>query len=184
MHLFDFFDSVYPLKDGSRKVLESLITEKKHKPLEIIQEMESPCKTLYFVKTGCARIYYFKDGSDITEHFAFENDLIVRAESLFNGKPTAKGIQAITGTEMIGINANKLFQLYDEHRDIERLFRLIFEKEYVNTVKRVESLQFQSATARYLELLKNTNYIQKIPLKYIASYLGITAVALSRLSSK
>ena len=56
-----------------------------------------------------------------------------------------------------------------------------FEKEYINTVKRIESLQFKTAKERYAELLETTDYIQKIPLKYLATYLGITQVSLSRI---
>ncbi len=134
--------------------------------------------------SGVARIYYYKDGIDITEHFAFENDIIVRAESLFTGKPTSKGIQAIDKTTMIAIDSESLFQLYDTHHDIERLFRLIFEREYVQTVRRIESLQFKTAKERYLELLETTDFVQRIPLKYVASYLGVTQVSLSRIRSE
>jgi CRP-like cAMP-binding protein len=148
---------------------------------EIIQDIGSKCKNIYFVKEGCARIFYFKDGHDITEHFAFENELIVRAESLFTGKSTSKGIQAIDQTTIISIDSEALFKSYDTHQDLERLFRILFEREYVNTVKRIESLQFKSAKERYLELLQTTDYVQKIPLKYLATYLGITQVSLSRI---
>jgi len=48
-------------------------------------------------------------------------------------------------------------------------------------VRRLESLQFKTAKERYLELLESTDYVQKIPLKFIASYLGITQVSLSRI---
>jgi CRP-like cAMP-binding protein len=60
----------------------------------------------------------------------------------------------------------------------------LFEKEYVNTVKRLESLQFKTAKERYQELLETTNFVQKIPLKHIASYLGITQVSLSRIRAE
>lgn len=181
MNLFDFFDTIYPIGPEAKKALAEIIREKRHAKNAIVQEIGSRCRTVYIVKTGGARIFYYKDGNDITEHFAFENDLIVRAESLFTRKPTSKGIQAIDETLMLGIDSESLFLLYDQHHDLERLFRLIFEREYVNTVKRLESLQFKSAKERYLELLDTTNFVQKIPLKYIASYLGITQVSLSRI---
>lgn len=181
MELFDFFDAVYTISVESKNALEGLIAEKKYSRNAIIQQVNSSCKTVYFVKSGCARIFYFKDGNDITEHFAFQNNLIVRAESLFTGLPTPKGIQAIETTTVIGMDASALFQLFDKYHDIERLFRLLIENEYVATVKRIESLQFKSAKERYAELLITTNYVQKIPLKYIASFLGITQVSLSRI---
>lgn len=181
MDLFTYFNSVNKISDAARRDLEQLVSEKVFDVNDIIQQIGSRCKTVYFVQEGCARIFYYKDGNDITEHFAFENDIIVRAESLFTGLPTSKGIQAIAKTTMISIQSDALFKLYDQHHDIERLFRLIFEKEYINTVKRIESLQFKTAKERYAELLETTDYIQKIPLKYIATYLGITQVSLSRI---
>lgn len=181
MDLFSIFDSINIISQDAKRDLAQIITEKEYSKNEIVQDVGSSCKTIYIVKKGLSRIFYYKDGNDITEHFAFDYDIIVRAESLFTGKPTSKGIQTINKSTIYGIDSEKLFQLYDKHHDIERLFRLLFEIEYVNTVKRIESLQFKSAKERYLELLEKTDYVQKIPLKYIATYLGITQVSLSRI---
>ncbi len=181
MDLVSYFQTIVPLSPTAQDALEALITTRSYRKNDIIQEIGSTCRTLYIVKSGCARIFYWKDGNDITEHFSFPQELIVRAESLFTGKPTSKGIQAITDTELYAIDSLALFKLYDQHHDIERLFRILFEQEYVNTIKRIESLQFHTAKERYLELLKSTQYVQHIPLKYIASYLGITQVSLSRI---
>lgn len=179
--IFSFLESVHTLSAQAKEALEHIMHEKNYVKNDIVQHVGSRCKTVYVVKEGCARIFYYQNGNDITEHFAFKNDLIVRAESLFTGNTTTKGIQAIENTQIVGINSELLFKLYDLHHDIERLFRLLFEREYVNTVKRIESLQFKSAKERYAELLETTNYVQKIPLKYIATYLGITQVSLSRI---
>lgn len=184
MEIFVYFNAIQNLGPEALHALQQIIIEKTYQKNEIIQDIGSRCRTVYIVKNGCARIFYYKDGNDITEHFAFENELIVRAESLFTGKPTSKGIQAIDKTTIISIDSESLFKLYDQHHDIERLFRLLFEKEYVNTVKRIESLQFKSAKERYIELLETTDYVQKIPLKYISTYLGITQVSLSRIRAE
>lgn len=181
MELFNFFDNIYKISNVAKKSLELIIQEKRYEKNEIVQGIGSSCRTVYLVKSGGARVFYYKDGNDITEHFAFENEIIVREESLFTSKPTSKGIQTIDKSVMFAIDSQNLFQLYDQHHDLERLFRIIFEKEYVNTVKRLESLQFKTAKERYLDLLEKTDFVQKIPLKYIASYLGITQVSLSRI---
>ncbi len=129
-----------------------------------------------------ARIYYYMDGIDITEGFFFENSIIARVESLFTGKPSRKAIQILEDAEIIAINANGLFKLYDRFPEIERLFRKIFEAAYIDTVNRIEGIQFHTADERYKALLKEApNVLQKIPLKYVASYLGITQVSLSRI---
>ncbi|MFD0701429.1 Crp/Fnr family transcriptional regulator [Myroides pelagicus] len=148
---------------------------------QVIQQPNSRCKTLYFVTKGVARIYYFKDAKDITEHFAFDANIIIRAESLFTKRTTPKAIQALTDLTVVAIPAQELFCLFETNLEVERLFNKIFIQAYIQTTKRVESLQFQSATERYYELLTQTNLINQIPLKHIASYLGITQVSLSRI---
>lgn len=178
----DFLQKIHPLSIQAVSAVHalcSLSTIRKHQNL---QEIGMRCKTIYFVKEGLARIFYLKDGHDVTEFFAFENDLIIRAESLFTGKPSLKAIQALEDTVFIGISAEQLFSLFDAHPEIERLFRKIIEHAYVGTVNRMESIQFHSAEERYVQLLGDKPILlQRIPLKYIASYLGITQVSLSRI---
>ena len=118
----------------------------------------------------------------ITESFSFENNIIARVESLFTGKPSRKAIQILEDAEIVGINANQLFKLYDSFPEIERLFRKIFEAAYVETVHRIEGIQFHTAEERYKALLQEApDILKRVPLKYVASYLGITQVSLSRI---
>lgn len=174
--------SYSPLEDHSEKALANICFTQKVGKNEVLQEIGKTCKTIYFVMEGSARIFYLKDGLEITEYFAFKNDLIVRAESLFKSLPSNKGIVSIEETLFVGIPSNALFSLFDEFHDIERLFRILIQTVYLETIKRLESIQFQTAEERYKGLLENhPEFIQKIPLKHIASYLGITQVSLSRI---
>jgi|SRR5690554_1009770 len=181
LNIFTYFDQIHKIKEDARMALEEIIIEEKFGKNEIIQHPGNRCRTLYFVTKGIARIYYLKDGNDVTEHFAFGGNIIIRAESLFTEQPTQKGIETLTELTAVSISAEKLFDLFDQYHDIERLFNKIFIREYVATIKRVESLQFKSAKERYTELLQETELVNQIPLKYIASYLGITQVSLSRI---
>ena len=177
-----FLQKIQPLTPSALEAIYSLCSLIPVRKNQNLQEIGMRCKTIYFVKEGLARIFYLKDGNEVTEYFAFENDLIIRAESLFTGKPSLKAIQALEDTVFIGIPADQLFSLFDTFPQIERLFRKIIEQAYVHTVNRMESIQFHSAEERYAQLLEEKpNLIQRIPLKYIASYLGITQVSLSRI---
>ena len=180
--LFAFFKKYNSLsKEAENAIAEisKVITVKKNTDL---QPIGHTCKTIYFINTGLARIYYFKDGVDITESFAFENNIIARVESLFTGKPSRKAIQILEDSEIVAINSALLFKLYDKFPEIERLFRLIFESAYVGTVERIEGIQFHTAEERYNALIKEApDVLKRVPLKYIASYLGITQVSLSRI---
>ena len=168
-------------KEAEKAISEisKTITIKKNSDL---QSIGHTCKTIYFLKKGVARIYYFKDDIDITESFSFENNIVVRFESLFTGRPSKKAIQVLEDSEFFAINSIELFKLFDKYHDIERIFRKIFEEALVDTVNRVESIQFHTAEERYKSLIKEApDVLKRVPLKYIASYLGITPVSLSRI---
>lgn len=181
LELFKYLESFLPLSVKSKNAIEKICSPVSIGRNDELQPIGHTCRTIYFIKKGIARIFYYRDGIDITEYFAFENNIIARAESLFTGKPSQKAIQVLEDSEIIAIDATSLFKLYDAHPQIERLFRLIFEAAYVDTIHRIEGIQFHSAKERYLSLLTETNLINRIPLKHIASYLGITQVSLSRI---
>lgn len=178
-HYFKKYNSLSKEAENAIAEICKVIVIKKNHDL---QSIGHTCKTIYFLKKGVARIYYFKEDIDITESFSFENNMVVRFESLFTGRPSKKAIQVLEDSELIAINSTELFKLYDKHHDIESLFRKIFETALVDTVNRVESIQFHTAEERYNYLIKEApDVLKRVPLKYIASYLGITPVSLSRI---
>ena len=180
--LFQYFKQYNRLSTEAEEAITQISSVIELKKNAVLQPIGHTCKTIYFINKGIARIYYLKDGIDITESFALENNIIARVESLFTGKPSRKAIQILEDAELVAINSVQLFQLYDRFPDIERLFRKIFEAAYVDTVNRIESIQFHTAEERYNALLTEApGIIQRVPLKYIASYLGITQVSLSRI---
>lgn len=177
-----FFSKFLIISEESFSKIEkiSFIIELKKK--EQLQASGKTCKTIYFLNKGLARIYYLKDGTDITDSFILENNIIVRVESLFQNQPSRKAIEVLENAEIVSIDADRLFQLYNENPEIERLFRKIFEQSHVDTINRIESLQFYSAEERYRNLLnEHSEIIKRVPLKYVASFLGITQVSLSRI---
>ena len=180
--LFQYFGKFNPLSKEAEKAISEISHSIKLKRNDELQPVGHTCKTIYFVNRGIARIYYYKDGVDITESFAFENNIIARIESLFSGKPSRKAIQILEDSELIAINSTKLFQLYDTYPEIERLFRKIFEAGYAETIHRIEGIQFHTAEERYKSLIAEApDVLKRVPLKYVASYLGITQVSLSRI---
>lgn len=180
--LFQYFSKFVSLSKEAEYAIAEISSVIKIKKNQDLQSIGQTCKTIFFIKKGLARIYYFRDGVDITENFVFENNIIARVESLFTGKPSRKAIQVLEDSEIIAINSTNLFELYDTFPEIEKLFRKIFEAGYVETVNRIEGIQFHTAEERYSALIKeNRTLLQRVPLKHIASYLGITQVTLSRI---
>jgi CRP-like cAMP-binding protein len=182
--LFQYFTKFNTLSKEAEQAIAGISSAISIKKNQDLQSIGHTCKTIYFIKKGVARIYYLHDGIDITENFFFENSVIARVESLLTGRPSPKAIQILEDAEIISINAIELFELYDRYHEIERLFRKIFEAAYVDTVNRIEGIQFHTAEERYKALLSESpDVLKKVPLKYVASYLGITQVSLSRIRS-
>ena len=171
-------------EDSVNSILE--ITELVHvNKGSLVQDIGKSCKNLYFINEGSLRIFYLKDGNDITESFEFEGSFVARGESLLTMKPSNKGIESIEDSQLLQINTPKLFALFATNLELERVFHKIIEQAYIQQINRLESLQFHSAEQRYALLLQeNPKAIQRIPLKFIASFLGITQVSLSRIRAK
>lgn len=184
-NLIQYFKKFNPLSKAGEEAMMKICSRIQVSKNKDLQPIGYTCKTIYFIDKGIARIYYYREGKDVTEFFAAENSIIVRAESLFTGKPSRKAIQVLEDSEIVGMDAVVLFKLYDQFPEIERLFRKIFEAAYVETVNRIESIQFHSAKERYEALLLDSpDILQRVPLKHIASFLGITQVSLSRIRAQ
>lgn len=180
--LVSFLKKLQPISSEAETELLGLCELKNYVKNEEIQAIGATCKTIYFMVSGVGRIYYLKDGVEVTEYFAFPNELIIRAESLFTQNPSKKAIQVLEDSQVVAISAEPLFRLFEKHHDLERLFHKLIQQAYVETLKRLENIQFLTAEERYEKLLEEKpELIQKIPLKHVASFLGITQVSLSRI---
>lgn len=183
--LLDYIETIYPISPEGQNALLSCCTELSFKKNAIVQPIGHTCKSVYFIKKGALRIFYFKGDIDVTENLEFENAFVARAESLITGQPSKKGIQAVEDSELIAINTDRLQALYDDHLDLERLFKKLLTIVLIQTLNRIESIQFYNADTRYYNLMKShPDLLKRVPLKYVASYLGITQVSLSRIRAK
>ncbi len=179
--LFDYFGQLIKLSETEIAAIQKTCSIKKGSKQEIIEAIGSTANAIYFLRSGVVRTFYYKDGIEVTEYFALAGDLVARVKSLLTNKPSAKAIQLLEDGELIAINATQFFELFKTYPNIERLYLLLLEASYIAVVERVENIQFHSAKERYAALILKEELMQKVPLKYIASYLGITQVSLSRI---
>ncbi len=143
------------------------------------------CHHIYFLEKGCLRGFYNLDGKEISYWFAFENNFVTSFFSFISRKPSIECIQLIEDCVLWAISYDDLQELYDKHPDVERLGRLMNERYYVMLEDRFVSNHFKEAKERYENLVSHSPHIlQRVPLGYIASYLGITQETLSRIRNK
>lgn len=162
--------------------INSSTTRRLDKSDYYVKEGET-CKSVTFVLSGILRSYYTSDkGDDITYCITFPNNFMTAYSSFLTNQPTQENIQAITDTELLIISKEKIERLVHNSHNWVIFQKTIAEQQYIELEKRIFLLQGSNATKRYAELIKNQpNYIQDIPLQYLASYLGISQRHLSRI---
>ena len=140
--------------------------------------------TISFIESGVVRLYIPKDDpeKEITFGFSFKNQFISAYDSFLTQKPSAYQLQALTETTLLSITHDDLQSVYNTTQIGNLIGRLTAERLFLIKSKREQNLLNLTAEQRYLKLFKERPELLKvIPLKYISSYIGITAQALSRI---
>lgn len=151
---------------------------------QLLQEGEISKKT-YLVEKSCLRIWFNNNGVDVTFQFFFEGDRVSSIESFCYNQPSLFHLESIEPSTIRSISKNDLEFVLSESpiikREIENLVinRILFyQKLFLSRIK-------DNPQKRYQELLKeNPEIILRVPQHYIASYLGITPVSLSRIRNR
>lgn len=139
---------------------------------------------IYFIEKGVARIYYHKHNKEITEWLALDGQFFLSIASFFRRIPSHLIIQTLEPSEVFGIHHDDFMRQADQFHDVERLLRKMVTGSLILSQIRMDSIQFESAQQRYEQLLQKTpEIVQRVPLTYIASFLGITLETLSRIRS-
>ena len=147
-----------------------------------IQENEI-CGNVAFVLSGLLRSFYWSTKEEeVTYCITFPNNFMTAYSSFITQQPTNETIEAISEVELLLFSKENIQELEKNNPDWTKFLKIIAEQQYIELEKRIFQLQKNEALHRYKELInKQPEYIQKVPLKYLASYLGITQRHLSRL---
>jgi len=146
------------------------------------------CNDIGFVVSGLVRYFVVKNGTEITNYFGFANDMASSYKSFVTRQPGVVTLEALEDTELITISYTAMQELYSNPKlgyKMERFGRLMGEYLACCYEDRVLSFVTQSPEERYLQLLQyGKTIIQNIPQHYIANFLGITPVSLSRIRKR
>lgn len=151
----------------------------------ILLEEGQVSKTMFFVEKGCLRTWINNDGKQITTQFFFEGDSVSSIESFRTNQPSLYSIETIEPCILQTISQRDFQKALDTSPDLkkkleERLFNRLFQSQQI-----LYSFLKNSPQKRYEELIKrHPQIVQRVPQHYIASYLGITPVSLSRIRNR
>ncbi|MCG8700017.1 MAG: Crp/Fnr family transcriptional regulator, partial [Bacteroidales bacterium] len=138
---------------------------------------------LAFIESGILRSFYYTAKEQQVSHtFAFPNDFITSYSSYLTGKKAQESIEAIVDTKIISYNKDYVSNLIENSANWRKVWTMITEAGIVKMEARLYQMQMSDAVTRYQNLVNDyPEFIQSIPLKHIASYLGITQRHLSRI---
>ncbi len=143
-------------------------------------------KYQYIVSKGCLRLFIIKeDGSEVTVQFFFENQAVASMESAFTGKPGRMYLESIEESEVIVVRLKDWNELFERYPEYDRVMIGFLKRRLLYYADLYTSFILKTPEQRYEKLVnENPEIIERVPHYYIASYLGITPVSLSRIRSR
>jgi CRP-like cAMP-binding protein len=140
------------------------------------------CNYLAFVEKGCFRVYYHDlKGNEIITWFSFPEMVITDLLGYYTTGKAEFWVEALEDSLIYLITKQDLENIYALDPNYKDFGRKFAEEALTILMRRTLSLHTKSAEDRYRELLQLPHFMQKIPLKYMASFLGITDTSLSRI---
>ncbi|WP_333851166.1 Crp/Fnr family transcriptional regulator [Epilithonimonas sp.] len=174
-----------PLNDQDWDQFAKKNIRKEYKKKDLILKAGEVENYLSFVEKGAARLFFEKENKELTIRFVFNYQYLTAYDSFTQRTPSRCNVEALTDMVVWQVHYDDLQEFYKIHTVGNLIGRLTIEALYVEKLNREFSFLSETAEERYLSLLKEQpDLFQKIPLKHIASYMGITPQALSRIRKR
>jgi CRP/FNR family transcriptional regulator, anaerobic regulatory protein len=153
---------------------------------DYVLRMGEYCRFIGFLNSGLiACLFSDESGKEIASGFCFENSFFTYSEGIAHNVPSHKNFLALEDCELLVLEKDKLPSIFAINQKFETLFTQILAEDLRNLLVSAESSRTQSAESRYLKFIEaHPDALNRIPLKYLAGYLGIEAPSLSRLRKK
>lgn len=149
----------------------------------LLQEGEI-CKRIYFIEKGSVRNWLNHDGKEISFQFFFEGDVVYAPESFRKNIPAQFNIETMEPVEARWLGQTEMELVKKDSLLYNFMIEKVADKQ-AEFMRHFFSYLIHTPQERYEILLeKHPEIIQRVPLQYIASYLGITAVSLSRIRKR
>lgn len=172
------------INDEQYDVIAPLFTKKTLKRRQYLLTKGAACEEFIFITKGCTRIYFKDRGKETDIWFGVPFGIGCDIESFISGHPTQFQIQALSNLEYLSLTKKDYHELMNSQPYWETFIRHLWEDALLHFLNRIRGYLNLSAEERYLELLRNPYFLQMIPQKHLASYLGITPTSLSRVRKR
>lgn len=180
-----FFSQIHPLPEDIMDKFYNSWREVEFERKHLMTVEGQTEKYTYFVLEGIQRSYYIKDDKEHVIAFTYPPSFSGIPESFITQTPSKYYLECITKSRMLKLSYDKLQELMDEEREIERLFRKATELVLVGFIHRHYELMALTIEERFKTFAERSPHLfGMVPHKYLASYLGMDATNFSKLLGK
>ncbi|WP_312333785.1 Crp/Fnr family transcriptional regulator [Sphingobacterium sp.] len=177
-----YFDSLVVMSDTDWELFSAKLVKTEFPKKSLILEIGKTEQYLSFIEKGIVRFNIPKLDYDFIFGFAFENSFVSGYDSFLTQEPSSYRLEAITDCILWRISYSDLHLIYETTQVGNFIGRKAIEDIFLKKMKREITLLEDSAKTRYLNLMQEQpELIRNIPLKYLASYIGIRPQSLSRI---
>ncbi|MBL6446000.1 Crp/Fnr family transcriptional regulator [Fulvivirga sp. 29W222] len=183
--IYKYYKEQFNISESDWEIFASKLTRQEFPKKSKILNVGQTENHLSFIEQGIVRFYIPKEDSDLTFSFAFSGSFVSAYDSFLTQAPSHYVVEAITPTVLWRLTYEDLQTVYQQSEIGNLIGRKASEELFLKKSQRELSLLNESAEKRYLNLFtERPELIRQIPLKFIASYIGITPQALSRIRKR
>lgn len=183
--VIDYLNSIHPMPPELVQDLEELAVVKEYKKGDLILKEGTVSNYTSWIIKGLVRSYYVKDGEEITTKFLWEQGTITSVYSYYSRKPGNENIVALEDTTLASLHYDQMQMLYTKHPAFNYIGRVITERYLYLSEIEIFYLRKQKAEDKYQYIVKYfPELLQRVPLKYLATYMGMNLETLSRIRAK
>jgi CRP-like cAMP-binding protein len=174
------------MPDKDLGLMEDICTLRSFKDKDVILKSGSRKKNVFLILDGVARGFLItSDGEEKTVLLRGKGIFVADANGVFLDIPQKLEIVAVGTTEVLMFSFEEFEELAMNNENILQIYLNSLKEAILRLTYRVESMITMSSEERYLDLLKkNPAFLEKSYEKYVANFLGITPVSLSRIKKR
>jgi len=181
--MLEFLNAIYPMSAGLQEDIMDQIQFISLRKRQVLLKKGEVCRNIYFVAKGLLRLYYYTEdgGPQVSAWFMRETDVCVSVHSFYSQVKSYEYIRAEEPCELIYISYDQLEALYRKYLEFNFIGRVLTIKYMIDLHWQLRDIRYLKTDKRYNSLLnRDRALIQRIPAKYIASFLSMLPTSLSR----
>lgn len=183
LFIIRYLNSIYPLSPSLKAFLIQRIKNCSFDKNEIISKEGEICNRLYLIKKGMVRGYFISGSSEITTWIDSENELFTSITGFFRNEKSREYIQSLEDTYCDYLEYDDYQYCLENFPEMRQINRIMMEEYYILAEHRVYLARIPNARKRLNYFIENSKapIVNRIPRKYLASFLAMRPETLSRL---